>query len=189
VSHNPPLQRIPVGIVAERRRAISQWTDFVWRPVTALAGVPDTPAWTRLSGDDELALYYVGTAEVELYESEASNYRDNLVSGTPQLWVALRPTDADPTQRQTRKRAEVAERRQQKADAALRASIVELETRIAEHEGAIRALETTMAAPGFYDDRNAARPLVDRHQALMWEVGALMQRWEALQRSLTGISS
>ena len=102
---------------------------------------------------------------------------------------APRPTGADPTQRQTRKRAEVVERRQQKADAALRANIVELETRIAEHEGAIRALETTMAAPGFYDDRNAARPLVDRHQALMWEVGALMQRWEALQRSLTGISS
>jgi len=96
VSHNPPLARISVGIVAERRRAISKWIDFVWRPVTALAGVPDTPAWTRLSGDDELALYYVGAAEVELYESEASNYRDNLVSGTPQLWVALRPTDAEP---------------------------------------------------------------------------------------------
>jgi hypothetical protein len=88
--------RIPVGIVAERRRAKSQWVDFVWRPVSALAGVPDTAPWIRLSGDDELALYYVGAAEVELYVSEAPNYRDNLVSGTPQLWVALRPTDADP---------------------------------------------------------------------------------------------
>lgn len=96
MSHNPPLERISVGIVAERRRAISKWIDFAWRPVTALAGVPDTPAWTRLSGDDELSLYYVGAAEVELYVSEAPNYRDNLVSGTPQLWVALRPTDADP---------------------------------------------------------------------------------------------
>jgi hypothetical protein len=96
MSLNPPLERIPVGIIAERRRAISQWIDYAWRPVTALGGVPDTPPWTRLSGDEELALYYVGVAEVELYASEAPNYRDNLVSGTPQLWVALRPTDADP---------------------------------------------------------------------------------------------
>ena len=92
----PPLVRIPVGIVAERRRAKSQWIDFVWRPVSALAGVPDTAPWTRLSGDDELAMYYVGGAEVELFPSETSNYRDNLVSGKPQLWVVLRPTDADP---------------------------------------------------------------------------------------------
>ena len=28
-----------------------------------------------------------------------------------------------------------------------------------------------MAAPGFYDDRDAAQPLIDRHQTLMWEVG------------------
>ena len=92
----PPLVRIPVGIVAERRRAKSQWIDFIWRPVSALAGVPDTAPWTRLSGDDELAMYYVGGAEVELFPSETSNYRDNLVSGKPQLWVVLRPTDADP---------------------------------------------------------------------------------------------
>jgi hypothetical protein len=38
-----------------------------------------------------------------------------------------------------------------------------------------------MAAPGFYDDRAAAQPTVDRHQSLMWTVGDLMQRWEALQ--------
>jgi hypothetical protein len=38
-----------------------------------------------------------------------------------------------------------------------------------------------MATPGFYDDREAARPVVDRHQKLMWEVGELMIRWEALQ--------
>ena len=38
-----------------------------------------------------------------------------------------------------------------------------------------------MAAPGFYDDRAAAQPLLDRHQALMWQVGDLMHRWEELQ--------
>ena len=40
-----------------------------------------------------------------------------------------------------------------------------------------------MAAPGFYDDRAAAQPVIDRHQALMWEVGDLMHQWEELQHA------
>ena len=38
-----------------------------------------------------------------------------------------------------------------------------------------------MAAPGFYDDRTAAQKAADDHQALMWKVNELMQRWEDLQ--------
>ena len=38
-----------------------------------------------------------------------------------------------------------------------------------------------MAAPGFYDDLERAKPVTDRHQALMWEVGDLIAQWEALQ--------
>ena len=37
-----------------------------------------------------------------------------------------------------------------------------------------RSSRRMMAAPGFYDDREAAKPVIDRHQALMWEVGDLM---------------
>jgi hypothetical protein len=40
-----------------------------------------------------------------------------------------------------------------------------------------------MAAPGFYDDRARAQPVVDRHQALMWQVGDLMRQWEQLQHA------
>jgi hypothetical protein len=40
-----------------------------------------------------------------------------------------------------------------------------------------------MAAPGFYEDRAAAQPIIDRHQSLMWEVGDLMDQWEQLQSS------
>ena len=39
-----------------------------------------------------------------------------------------------------------------------------------------------MAAPGFYEQRDAAQPVIDRHQALMWEVGDLMHQWEALPK-------
>ena len=62
------------------------------------------------------------------------------------------------------------------------ARIAELEASIAEREQAIKDLEAAMSAPGFYDNRDAAQPLIDRHQALMWEVGDLMHQWEELQR-------
>ena len=49
---------------------------------------------------------------------------------------------------------------------------------------AIKEIEEAMSAPGFYDDHESAKPVIDRHQALMWEVGDLMNQWEALQTKL-----
>ena len=62
----------------------------------------------------------------------------------------------------------------------LKARLAELEKRIAEKEQAVKALESEMAAPGFYDDRAAADRKVSEHQTLMWEVGDLMGQWEML---------
>ena len=45
----------------------------------------------------------------------------------------------------------------------------------------MKQIEETMAAPGFYDNHETAKPVIDRHQALMWEVGDLMGKWEGLQ--------
>src|SRR5262245_52515222 len=59
--------------------------------------------------------------------------------------------------------------------------IADLESRIAAREAEIKDLEGKMAAPGFYDERDHADAVVTRHQALMWEVGDLMNQWEALQ--------
>ncbi len=91
-----PLASTTVGVVVERRKAKSQWVDYVWRPVSALPGVPETPPWTRLEGDDEITLFYVGSAQVGFYRSDTSHYRDNLASGNPGLWIVLRPTESDP---------------------------------------------------------------------------------------------
>lgn len=91
-----PLQRIPVGVVVERRKAKSQWIDFTWRPVAVLAGQPDTAAWTALSEEGDGALFYAGAANIELYRTETGNYRDNLASVQPLLWVVLRPTNVEP---------------------------------------------------------------------------------------------
>jgi hypothetical protein len=40
-----------------------------------------------------------------------------------------------------------------------------------------------MSAPGFYDNHETAKPVIDKHQALMWEVGDLMHQWEELQQT------
>jgi len=91
-----PLARIPVGVVVERRKAVSPWVDHVWRPVAVLAGQPETRPWTQLTSDAEAATFYAGPAEVALYRSETANYCDNLTSGAPALWVVLRPAGLDP---------------------------------------------------------------------------------------------
>ena len=46
-----------------------------------------------------------------------------------------------------------------------------------------------MAAPGFYDDRDGAQKAADEHQALMWKVGELMQRWEDMQAEVEAAES
>jgi Protein of unknown function (DUF3305) len=90
------LTRISVGVVIERRRAKSAWADVLWRPVSVLVGSPAATPWARLGGEGEPALFYAGQAVIELHRTETTNYRDNLASGTPSLWVNLRPTASEP---------------------------------------------------------------------------------------------
>jgi hypothetical protein len=90
------IVRIPVGVVIERRKAESAWVDFIWRPVAVLPGEPEAKPWTMLSETAEGATFYAGPANVELHPSDTSNYRDNVSTGEPKLWVVLRPTGAEP---------------------------------------------------------------------------------------------
>jgi hypothetical protein len=91
-----PLKRIAVGVVVERRKSTSRWLDFVWQPVGVLPGKPDAAPWTILSTNNDRTTYYAGPAEIALYRTDTAQYRDNLASGVPSLWVALRPTGVDP---------------------------------------------------------------------------------------------
>ena len=91
-----PLLRIPVGVIVERRKATSPWTDVIWRPVAVLAGLPEAAPWTPLATEGETTTLYAGAAEIELYRSEADNYRRNLESAGPAIWVALQETGGEP---------------------------------------------------------------------------------------------
>ena len=110
------------------------------------------------------------------------------------LWSRAQPEDPKPQipnpksqkapkpeSRDARKRADTERKKRQRASEALQKRIADLESRIAEREAQVKELEATMAAPGFYENLDAAKPVTDRHQALMWEVGDLISQWEALQ--------
>jgi ATP-binding cassette subfamily F protein 3 len=96
---------------------------------------------------------------------------------------------APPAQSKATAQQSYDERRQREADArrvkkaadAQRRRVDELEARIADRERAIKELEAEMSAPGFYENHASAQPVIDKHQALMWEVGDLMNQWETLQ--------
>jgi uncharacterized protein DUF3305 len=90
------LLRIPVGVLVERRKAKSQWLDFLWRPVSVLAGDPSAAPWTPIIAEAETTVFYAGEAAIELYPTETANYRSNLASGAPVLWVVLRPNASEP---------------------------------------------------------------------------------------------
>ena len=76
-----------------------------------------------------------------------------------------------PISHEEKKRADAAARKRQRAAQARQAEIDALEKQIADCEAALREIEQTMASPGFYENREAAQPIIDRHQALMWQVG------------------
>jgi ATP-binding cassette subfamily F protein 3 len=83
--------------------------------------------------------------------------------------------------REERKRVEAERKKKQREQETLRKRIADLEARISTSEAEVKQLEAAMSEAGFYEDSARSKPVIDRHQALMWEVGDLMAQWEALQ--------
>ena len=109
--------------------------------------------------------------------------------GTPAAAPPARgsgPPAARPAAEHRRRQAET--RRQEKRRQKLRERIETLETRIAEREKVVRELEAAMARPDFYADEAEAHRTIARHQELMWEVGDLMNQWEALEGEAAGLA-
>jgi len=143
------------------------------------------------------AVIYPGTYTEFLYRKEHPEDRDGRHGRDPRRTPSEPPATpahgrrpAAPVERlaldkqqsrEARKRADGEARKRTRAAQARQARIESLEERIAECEAAIRDIEAEMAAPGFYDDRADAQPVIDRHQSLMWQVGELIHQWEELQ--------
>jgi hypothetical protein len=92
----PGTVRVPVAVLAERRPGSTPWAEWSWRAVEVLEDAPDLPPWTVLREEAGRTLFLAGRAEVALYPTDTANYRDNLRSAAPRVWVVLREADAPP---------------------------------------------------------------------------------------------
>jgi ATP-binding cassette subfamily F protein 3 len=150
------------------------YSEFLWSKQNSGATEPATPKLAVKARASEGGLAAPKLAAT----SRASE------GGKPRASEAPNPSHAAqvPHASYDDRKKETADRRKRdKAYKTLCARIAELETRIADREQAIQETERVMAAPGFYDDHLQSKPVIDRHQALMWEVGDLLGQWEMLQ--------
>ncbi len=124
------------------------------------------------------AALYPGT-----YEEFRWSIRSLATAGTTEEIEppASEPPPPAPSAAAYKRRQVEVNRRRRRLDA-LHTRIAELERRIEEREQTIRELEVLMAKEGFYANAQAAQEVIQRHQSLMWEVGDLMNQWEALER-------
>lgn len=89
-------ETLTVGVVVERRPLDNPWIDHVWLPSGILPGAPAAEEWTILREEAGVRQFYAGPHIISFYSTETANYRDNLLSGSPKIWVSLRRTDAQP---------------------------------------------------------------------------------------------
>ncbi len=85
-----PVHHIAVGVVVEKRKLSNPWQDHEWAPAAILPGVPAVEPWTFIGREGETESWYAGPSELLFHSGETAHYRDNLVSGRPSIWVALR---------------------------------------------------------------------------------------------------
>jgi hypothetical protein len=90
------LVRVPVGVIVARRKAKSPWLDYTWSVTEVLPDAAEAAPWTPVGQKDATDRFYVGGTDIQLYRTETANYRDNLASGSPRLWVVLRSTGGSP---------------------------------------------------------------------------------------------
>lgn len=85
-----PVQHMTVGIVAVKRKLNNPWVDFEWLPEAVLPGLPAVEPGTLIGAEGAVERWYLGSADLIFHSGETAHYRDNLVSGRPAVWVALR---------------------------------------------------------------------------------------------------
>jgi ATP-binding cassette subfamily F protein 3 len=94
--------------------------------------------------------------------------------------ASVSSSEAPPSYEDKRK-ADAEARKRRRSDQDRERRVTDLEGRIGEREQVIKTLEAEMTSPAFYENRARAETVIRQHQTLMWEVGDLMNQWEALQ--------
>jgi ATP-binding cassette subfamily F protein 3 len=135
----------------------------------------------RSMDDGRLAVADASKSKTPIKAAEHRKPDTSTVTHRPSPLGQAPPPPPKPASYEDKKKADAEARRARKDAEARQRRVADLEARIAAAETEVKGLEQKMSAPGFYDDHVASKPVIDRHQALMWEVGDLMNQWEALQ--------
>lgn len=86
------IEIMPLGIVVERRRGVTAWADWNWRPVSVIPGAgPVEPPGRLLTEGDGWSHSHAATLMLELFRTDTEGYRLNLSQDPPRLWVVMRP--------------------------------------------------------------------------------------------------
>jgi hypothetical protein len=85
-----PQTYLKLAVLARSRVPVNRWAARGFTPAAARLDPPDVAAGARIgpAGDDEL--WYAGLRDLALHSGDTAHYRDNLASGRPSVWVALR---------------------------------------------------------------------------------------------------
>lgn len=86
------IQTRMVGVVCVKRRLDTPWSVDSITPHAVLTDAPDMDAPKSLGATQAGELIYFGAAELNFFSGETGDYRDNLVTGAPKLWVVLKPS-------------------------------------------------------------------------------------------------
>lgn len=87
-----PKEILRLGVVAQLRPPVTRWSSGELRALVVLPTEPATPPGTCLSNENGVETWYLGGRDLVLWSGDASHHRDNLTSGRPSVWVALRGT-------------------------------------------------------------------------------------------------
>jgi hypothetical protein len=86
-----PALTLPVAVLVERRPGSTPWQAHVWRAAAVLDAAPPVPPGTLLRQEAGAELRFLGEGSIALHRTDTPNYKDNLDTGAPRVWVLLRP--------------------------------------------------------------------------------------------------
>ena len=88
-------EAIPVGVIVEKRKSASPWIDHTWGAIAVMPGLPEAPRMTLIETIGDTERYYLGASTIVLASVDTAQYRDNLMSGAPKIWVVMREEEPE----------------------------------------------------------------------------------------------
>lgn len=85
--------RIPVGVIAERRKAVSQWAEDIWVPTAVFEGPSSARPGEIIRQDEKVTAYFMGFSEIYCHAKETDAYVHNFDSSVPAVYVVMRRDD------------------------------------------------------------------------------------------------